>query len=526
MACALLMGEACLTSCSEEEDVLQPMNPVRVAIHAVIDGGIGSRVSLTDDAANREVKVDWKAGDAFSIPVNGTPYTFTYDETEGKFFCNAENFPATFTQGGTVTATYPATAPTGHATQGGTLEAAAGLIAMNATLDVAAGQSTQGLKLVFNHQSAILKMTATNTDFAGKPVDVSFSATGLLADGNSIATAAPVTADANGSVTVYFAVPSTTTSLSNATLSVSCSEVGYSATLNSAKQLEAGKLYNINKEAVRDFEITTADDGKTTYTVNTYAGLQAWRAAVMNEDGTMKDADLNLTLGMDIILPAVAEDGSNWTPVGGYVTDVGYQYYKGIIDGAGHTISGLVINSSNQGGNGFIGMMDGGSITNLKLADVRVTGSSSTGALVGLATDTNISNCEVTGTVSGSGYMGGLIGTQSRGEIIGCINRAAVTTTDQYAGGIVGYAYGLTISECGNYGSVAASHESGYAGGMAGYAFRLTIQNCINYAASITGKLAGYLVGYAEASINFSDCKNQSGNDDLVEYGFFYDSEF
>ena len=88
----------------------------------------------------------------------------------------------------------------------------------------------------------------------------------------------------------------------------------------------------------------------------------------------------------------------------------------------------------------------------------------------------------------------------------------------------MGYASEFTISECGNYGSVAASHESGYAGGMAGEAFSLTIQNCINHAASITGQYAGYLAGYAEAA-NVSDCKNQSGNSDLKEYGFFDNSD-
>ena len=299
------------------------------------------------------------------------------------------------------------------------------------------------------------------------------------------------------------------------------------------KMFKAGYYYTFNLDIASDtrFEelqdYTTQTDGEgnvTGYIVNTYAGLQAWRAAVMNEDGTMKDADINLTLGMDIILPAVAEDGNNWTPVGGVYVDYTYQTYKGIIDGGGHTISGLVINSSNLGGNGFIGMMDGGSITNLKLADVRVTGSSSTGALVGDATNnTNISDCEVTGTVSGSGSMGGLIGSQSKGSITRCINRAAVTTTGQNAGGIVGDAYDLTISECKNYGSVATSHELGYAGGMAGEALSLTIQNCINYASSITGQYEGYMAGCADSTTNLNNSgnENQSGNPDLEECSHF-----
>lgn len=131
---------------------------------------------------------------------------------------------------------------------------------------------------------------------------------------------------------------------------------------------------------------------------------------------------------------------------------------------------------------------------------------------------------KVTGTVSGSGSMGGLIGMQSNGSITRCINRAAVTTTGQYAGGIVGSAYYLTISGCKNYGSVAASTTGGYAGGMSGEVSMLTITNCTNYAASITGLYAGYLVGYVDNSCSSdSSNENQSGNSDLKEYGFFYD---
>lgn len=298
------------------------------------------------------------------------------------------------------------------------------------------------------------------------------------------------------------------------------------------KMFKAGYYYTFHLDIASDtrFEelpdctIQTDGDGNVTgYIVNTYTGLQAWRAAVMNEDGTMKD--INLTLGRDITMPEVAEDGNNWTPVGGaHVANVGHQYYTGTIDGAGHTISGLVINSSNSGGDGFIGMMQGGSIKNLKLADVRVTGGSLTGALVGDAVNTSISGCEVTGgTVKGS-TTGGLVGWFSGTEysITDCINRAAVTASGQRVGGIVGYAISDTISGCENYGAVNSTFEnaSSYAGGIAGYVGSVTLKDCINHASSITGTYAGYMAGKADSSTEFSDCTNQSGNTSLEAYGY------
>lgn len=335
-----------------------------------------------------------------------------------------------------------------------------------------------------------------------------------------------------------------------------------SDTDNNQKMFKAGYYYTFNLDIANTTRfdedyITTTVDGKTTYTVTSYAGLQAWRAAVMKEDGTMKDDDINLTLAKDFIMPAVAEGGSNWTPVGGADVNSAYQKYKGKIDGAGHTISGLVINNGNAGGIGFIGWIENSSITNLKLADVSVTGTYSTdmGALVGSASNTDIVGCEVTsGTVTGIS-PGGLIGNQNRGSITNCTNRATVTSTYQRAGGIVGRITNTTISGCENYGTVkldsevensrvggivgttssgciistcenygivAINKNKGYAGGIAGYACGITIESCTNYNSYIDGKCQGYVAGYVDENTrsNSSNNQNEYGDNELPEYGY------
>lgn len=333
-----------------------------------------------------------------------------------------------------------------------------------------------------------------------------------------------------------------------------------SDTDNNQKMFKAGYYYTFNLDIANTTRfdedyITTTVDGKTTYTVTSYAGLQAWRAAVMKEDGTMKDDDINLTLAKDFIMPAVAEGGSNWTPVGGADVNSAYQKYKGKIDGAGHTISGLVINNGNAGGIGFIGWIENSSITNLKLADVSVTGTYSTdmGALVGSASNTDIVGCEVTsGTVTGIS-PGGLIGNQNRGSITNCTNRATVTSTYQRAGGIVGRITNTTISGCENYGTVkldsevensrvggivgttssgciistcenygivAINKNKGYAGGIAGYACGITIESCTNYNSYIDGKCQGYVAGYVDTYTYLVNNQNEYGNNELPEYGY------
>ena len=337
-----------------------------------------------------------------------------------------------------------------------------------------------------------------------------------------------------------------------------------SDTDNNQKMFKAGYYYTFNldianttrfEELKNYVEVKDEGDNVTGYIVNTYAGLWAWREAVMNVDCTMKDDDLNLTLAKDIIMSEVGEGGINWIPVGWDYVNSAYQKYKGNIDGAGHTISGLVINSDNLGGNGFIGWIENSSITNLKLANVSVTGSyCPTAALVGDASSTEISGCEVTsGTVTGSS-PGGLIGNQNQGSITNCTNRATVTSTYQRAGGIVGEIINTTISGCKNYGNVMLDSEAknpyvggivgkasdsgistcenhgsvdinnnkGYAGGIAGYASDISIVGCTNYNSYIDGEYQGYVAGIADNNTKNKSSNNQNeyGDNELPEYGY------
>ena len=243
---ALAMTSA-FTACTDNDSpISEPTETKTVTICATIDGDIGSRVALTDDAENRSVKVDWKQGDAFKINVNDVDYTFTYT-TNNKFECSDANFPATFTSAGTVTATYPAITPTEYATQSGTLDGAASLLTMTATIEVEAGQPTENLALTFNHDNSIVKLTLTNEDFKGESV------TGVtLASGSSaVATATgSFTGDANnGSIVAYFVVEPQ--AMADVSIRAVCEGKKYTATLTE-KTLEAGKLYNVGKAMAED----------------------------------------------------------------------------------------------------------------------------------------------------------------------------------------------------------------------------------------------------------------------------------
>lgn len=231
-------------ACTDNDNPMSEQTDAKTAtIRATIDGDLGSRVALIDDATNRVVKVDWKEGDAFKIKVNGVDYTFTYTDKD-LFEC--DNFPTAFPIAEKLTATYLATNPTGgYASQQGTLESAAALLTMTATLEVTAGQNTEDLALNFKHNNSIVKMTLSNEDFKGQFV----TSISLNSGNDAVYTATgDFTGDAeNGSIVVYFAV--TTQEMTNISIHAVCGESNYITTLTD-NTLGTGKLYNVNKTLV------------------------------------------------------------------------------------------------------------------------------------------------------------------------------------------------------------------------------------------------------------------------------------
>ena len=107
--------------------------------------------------------------------------------------------------------------------------------------------------------------------------------------------------------------------------------------------------------------------------------------------------------------------------------------FTGTFDGNYHTISGL--------GSALFNSINGGTVKNVRLEDVNINGGQDAGAIANTATgNAKIYNCGVlSGSVSGSRYVGGLVGAISGGtKVVNNYNYATVSG-GQYAAGIVGY---------------------------------------------------------------------------------------
>lgn len=169
---------------------------------------------------------------------------------------------------------------------------------------------------------------------------------------------------------------------------------------------------------------------------------------------------------------------TNWTPIGKE-----YNHFKGIFNGGGYKITNLSITSSN-GKIGLFGYTQDATIKNCNVTG-EVSGSSDVGGVVGNADGkTQILNCSFRGDVTGEdSYIGGIAGS-ARGTIKNCYALADVTASFVDAGGIAGYAYHVTIENCYYSGNVSAGND---AGGIAGFASGSTIKNCVSLAKSVTG---------------------------------------
>ena len=168
------------------------------------------------------------------------------------------------------------------------------------------------------------------------------------------------------------------------------------------------------------------DSNTNTYTVYNADGLM--NVAELVNGGK---ADINITLDKNIDLT-----GKDWTPIG---TDYDNSY-KGTFDGGGHTITGLTFTTNDEYAGLFGWLNRAGTVKNVVMEGVQITSNQiyggSIGGVVGSGWGT-IENCSVSGSVSGTVYVGGVVGAQIGGSITGCSSSATVKGTVD-VGGVAG----------------------------------------------------------------------------------------
>ena len=182
--------------------------------------------------------------------------------------------------------------------------------------------------------------------------------------------------------------------------------------------------YTVSLAAAKDLGYTIESNGS--YTVTSADGLMNI-AELVNGGKT----DINITLDKNIDLT-----GKDWTPIGTSVDNS----YKGTFDGGGHTITGLTFTTNDKYAGLFGWLNKAGTVKNVVMEGVQITSNQiyggSIGGVAGYSWGT-IENCSVSGSVSGTVYVGGVVGVQIGGSITGCSSSATVKGTVD-VGGVAG----------------------------------------------------------------------------------------
>ncbi|MCK6639339.1 MAG: HYR domain-containing protein [Bacteroidia bacterium] len=149
--------------------------------------------------------------------------------------------------------------------------------------------------------------------------------------------------------------------------------------------------------------------------------------------------------------------GAGFSPIGLATTQ-----FQGNYDGQGYFISNIFINRS-VCYVGVFGYANNAQITNLNIQNCNISSTCRVGGLIGQGMNVTVSNCQVNGNVScgSSGYVGGLAAIISIGNITNCSANVQVSTTQNCAGCLIGWANACTITNCWSGGSASASDMVG-----------------------------------------------------------------
>jgi len=155
----------------------------------------------------------------------------------------------------------------------------------------------------------------------------------------------------------------------------------------------------------------------------------------------------------------VSNPSNGFDPIGDSNTP-----FTGTFDGDNHTITNLTIDRGSTNYVGLFGYVDGGTVQNVGVERVDITGRAEVGGLVGQSSGT-VTGSYATGAVSGSDDVGGLVGNNFGGSVKKSYATGDVSgSTD--VGGLIGINDDGTVT--GSYATSDVSGSSGDVGGLVG----------------------------------------------------------
>lgn len=199
------------------------------------------------------------------------------------------------------------------------------------------------------------------------------------------------------------------------------------------------------------------------------------------------------------------------------------EYFSGIFDGMGHSISNLKIQSSTEGFQGLFSSTKYAMLRNFRVLNAEIQGLKYVGAVVGWADSSSVlSGISVTGSVKGGRAVGGIAGGMTEGIVRECGNQASISTDEGDAGGVIGVVTDTNsiLEGLQNHGIVTMTGTGiqgvGSIGGVVGESSS-AIAKSANYGSVTstegnTGGIAGTMASSLGMSYNFGNVDGLNGN--------------
>ena len=247
------------------------------------------------------------------------------------------------------------------------------------------------------------------------------------------------------------------------------------------------------------------------YVITTPAGLNLL-AKNVNGGRTYKADDSHLdgyifVLGNDIEYQHTTawndatSTENNYTPIGYVNGSSDYVCFQGILDGRGHTVSGIRIYRDGADAKdvcqGLFGYISNGCyVADVILDDARIAGYQDIGGIVGRSTLGVVLGCNTTDRVcihavtSGAYSHGGIIGGNNFGFVHGCLSKASITASNGVEkcianGGIAGTSLMGKMKDNLYLGGAIAGDT--LVGAIVGWSYFGTIQNCYYTDSTVEG---------------------------------------
>ena len=218
-----------------------------------------------------------------------------------------------------------------------------------------------------------------------------------------------------------------------------------------------------------------------------------------------------------------------WQPIGIIYTrdgTISRRYFSGNYDGGGHTVSGVFTPAGLgyayycQGLFGYVygrSSTQRASISNLGVIDSFIQGEDNIGGVVGHLDYATVTNAYNTGSVSGSSFVGGVVGSPYSNATVSNVYNTGIVSGNSWVGGVMGSAYSnATVSNVYNTGTVEGTGDR--VGGVMGSA-NGTVSNVYNTGSVSGSSSVGGVVGYVSSRSTVRNVYNTgsvSGTGDYV----------